>query len=116
MTCLSLFIEFKIEIFNNSSNNNFITSKLFANFFNIFKAPNNNYDKEVKEIFNLLPIKGRIQSYFLEIIKLFEDEFSNITKKEQNPKMNYDENLGKNKFLQEKQNGSIIQKLFFSVI
>ena len=115
LACLSLFTEFKDEIFHNSKNNNdFTSSKLFANFFKLF--PNNNYEKEKQYIFNLMPIKENVKSYFLEIIKLFEDEFSNIIKKEQNPKINeLDENLGKNKFLQEKEKGSIIQKLFFSV-
>jgi hypothetical protein len=114
LACLSSFEELKNELIKYSQDKKFQTIKLFVNFFDFF--PEKLFNNEIIAISGLLSLKD-IHIIFSEIFKLIEGEFSKNLKIEEDPKISdFDENLAKNKFLLKRQNGQIIQRLFFSVI
>ena len=116
LSCLSLFNEFQNELFSYSKDNRYQTAKLLVNFYTKFQKMN--LDNETNAISGLLTINATLSQTLTEIINLINEEYFEINKEiEKDPKINdYDENLGKNKILEKRKKGSIIQRLFYSIM
>ena len=114
LACLSVFKEFKDELLFYSKNNKYNTVKLFVDFYT--KFPNNYHYQEMKAISGLITLNASIFKTLTDIEYFINREHFEINSIEKEPKINdYDENLGKNKFLEEKKKGSIIQQLFYGI-
>ena len=92
LASLSLFNEFKNELFSYSKDNRYQIVKLFVNFF--MKFPNMNHDNETRAISGLLIINADMNQTLIEIVNLINEEYLKINSiKESNQKVNaYDEN------------------------
>ena len=82
------------------------------------KFPSINHDNEIKSISGLISINANIFKTLEEIVNFIDEEYLEINLiKEKNPIIkNSDENLAKNRFFEIIKKGSIIQRLFYSVI
>ena len=116
LACLSLFKEFQNELILYSKDNRYKIAKSLIDFY--MKFPNANHDNETTAISGLLSINANMKKTLIEIANFINDEFFEINSiKEKEPKIiDSDENLAKNKFFELKKKGSIIQRLFYSIM